>query len=235
MKFEAIKAVVFDYGATLDTNGVHWYHIFASEWTKHFPTLADEALREAYVYAERSLAAKKLVAKTDTFHLVLQKKIDLQAEYLIEKGLLASVGAKQRENLVEGCYSVPLTCTAKAKEVLDKLGSRFRLALISNFYGNILSVLDEFGLKSYFEAITESASVGLSKPDPKLYEHCLDCLQLKGEECVMVGDSYPKDIVPAKKLGFHTVWLKGKGWQEEKRECPMADEVILSLEELTEK
>lgn len=234
MRFEAVKAVVFDYGATLDTNGVHWYHIFASEWSKLFPSLTDEAMREAYVYAERSLAAKKLVARTDTFHRVLVKKINLQAEYLIEKGVLASVCAKQREDLTEDCYSVPLACTAKAKEVLDVLSVRFRLALISNFYGNILTVLDEFGLRSYFENITESASVGLSKPDPKLYEHCLDCLQLKGEECVMVGDSYPKDIVPAKKLGFHTVWLRGKGWQEEKRECSMADEVILSLQELME-
>lgn len=51
----------------------------------------------------------------------------------------------------------------------------------------------------------------------------------------MVGDSYPKDIVPAKKLGFLTIWLKVKGWQEENKSEDCADIVIENLNEIISK
>ena len=112
---------------------------------------------------------------------------------------------------------------------------KYRIALISNFYGNVEAVLSEFGLRGYFELVVESASVGYSKPDKRLYEYCLEHLGLKGEECLMIGDSYPKDIVPAKKLGFRTIWLKGRGWQKEDgSDASSADEIINDLQQVGE-
>ena len=66
-KDKNLKAFVFDFGATLDTGGIHWYNVFFDQYTKEFPYLSDKIFREAYVYAERNLSKKYLVKPTDTF------------------------------------------------------------------------------------------------------------------------------------------------------------------------
>ena len=51
----------------------------------------------------------------------------------------------------------------------------------------------------------------------------------------MVCGGNPKDIVAAKKLGFLTIWLKVKGWQEENKSEDCADIVIETLNEIISK
>jgi putative hydrolase of the HAD superfamily len=46
------------------------------------------------------------------------------------------------------------------------------------------------------------------KPNHKPFLYALNKLKLKSEGCVMVGDSLIRDIAPAKKLGFKTVFAK---------------------------
>ena len=111
MRYDNLKAVVFDYGATLDTNGVHWYNIFRDEYLSEFPKLKDEDLRNAYVYGERMLAKQRMVSSNDTFLQVLEKKIRLQADFLTENGILEDISAETLKHLVDNCYSVPVSCT----------------------------------------------------------------------------------------------------------------------------
>ena len=73
-------------------------------------------------------------------------------------------------------------------------------------------MLKAFDLRKYFQAIIESAVVGVRKPDPKIFALGVEALGLKPEEVLVVGDSYKKDIVPAESLGCKVAWLKGKGW-----------------------
>ena len=40
------------------------------------------------------------------------------------------------------------------------------------------------------------------KPNPKYYEEILQRLDLKPEECVMVGNDFEEDMVPTEKLGI---------------------------------
>ena len=56
-----IRGVIFDYGGTLDTRGDHWSHILRQGW-EHCGIKADEQqFRHAYVYAERALAAHRIM------------------------------------------------------------------------------------------------------------------------------------------------------------------------------
>ena len=89
------------------------------------------------------------------------------------------------------------------------------LVLVSNFYGNIETVLEDFGIRRFFGAIIESAVLGIRKPDPRIFEHGVKALGLLPEETLVIGDSYRKDIVPAESIGCQAIWLKGKGWTEE--------------------
>lgn len=89
------------------------------------------------------------------------------------------------------------------------------MVLVTNFYGNMPVVLNEFGLDNFFRCIVESSVVGIRKPDPALFAMGVEALHIAAEEIVVIGDSYRKDIYPALTLGCKTVWLKNLCWEEE--------------------
>ena len=62
--------------------------------------------------------------------------------------------------------------------VLKELSEKYPLVLVSNFYGNVETVLKDFGIDTYFKEIIESAVVGVSKPDPKIFSLGVEALGL---------------------------------------------------------
>ena len=106
------------------------------------------------------------------------------------------------------------------------------MVLVSNFYGNIAVVLQEFGFEGLFQHIIESAVVGIRKPDPRIFTLGVEALGLTPEEVTVVGDSMDKDIIPAKKAGCHTVWFKGEGWTDDPVDESIPDKIITDLNEL---
>jgi len=84
--------------------------------------------------------------------------------------------------------------------------------MVTNFYGNMRSVLKDFQIDHFFPVIIESATAGVRKPDPQIFRLGVEALQLPANEVVVIGDSYDKDIVPAKTTGCQTIWLKNTGW-----------------------
>ena len=66
------------------------------------------------------------------------------------------------------------------------------MVLVSNFYGNINTILDDFKLK-FFDSVIESAVVGIRKPDPRIFQLGVDALKMPAERTVVIGDSYSKD------------------------------------------
>lgn len=226
-----IKGVIFDYGGTIDTNGIHWGEVIREEY-HHAGVMIEKALfREAYVYAERALAKAPIINADDTFHTLLHKKIALQAEYLNEKDY--PIGKEKAGEIADGCYRRVLDTLATSRAIVEELSGRYPTVLVTNFYGNMPVVLKEFGLDSCFGHIIESAVVGLRKPAPALFAKGVEALGLEPFEVVVIGDSYRKDIHPARTLGCKAVWLKKVCWEEELI-VPGAEPtaIISSLEEL---
>ena len=230
-----IKGYIFDYGGTIDTCGCHWgMKIWHAYEQLGFP-VTEEQYREAYVYAERALGKNPIIQPDFTFRRTLEEKIRLQFEHLQLQGLVAATGfslANNRAKVVEVLYNDVVRTVSESKEVLLKLKESYPLVLVSNFYGNIGVVLQEFGLDGIFNEIIESAVVKVRKPDPRIYQLGVEALQLPAENIVVVGDSYDKDIVPAHSIGCKTVWIKGESWTPDEQEQGVADRVIMSLKEL---
>ena len=203
-----VKGIIFDYGGTIDTNGIHWAEVIWEQYIAAGVTIEKQLFRDAYVYAERALAKSPIIEPTDTFHRLLTKKIAIHAEFLKGK-----ITPPQQDIIGEGCC--------------------YPMVLVTNFYGNMNVVLKEFGLKEYFPIIIESSVVGIRKPDPALFALGVEALGLKAGDVVVIGDSYRKDIYPSHTLGCKTVWLKGACWEEE---TPSPDalphSIIGSIEEL---
>ena len=116
------------------------------------------------------------------------------------------------EAVAQYCYRAARECVEEARPVIEALYARYPLVLVSNFYGNVESVLADFDLRRYFGAIIESAVVGVRKPDPAIFGLGVEALGLAPGEVLVVGDSLRKDILPAESLGCRTAWIKGKGW-----------------------
>ena len=121
------------------------------------------------------------------------------------------------------------------KQVLEHLKQKgYPMVLVSNFYGNINQVLKDAGIDGYFEEVIESAVVGVRKPNPAIFALGVCALDLPASQVLVVGDTYGKDIVPAHKLGCHTLWIKGLQWEEKKVDESIPDGIIQKLSEMEE-
>lgn len=121
------------------------------------------------------------------------------------------------------------------KQVLEHLKQKgYPMVLVSNFYGNINQVLKDAGIDGYFEDVIESAVVGVRKPNPAIFALGVCALDLPASQVLVVGDTYGKDIIPAHKLGCHTLWIKGLQWEEKKVDESIPDGIIKKLSEMEE-
>ena len=234
-EFTDIKGVIFDYGGTIDTNSVHWAEVLWAAYEQLNVPVEKQDFRDAYVYGERAMAKHPLVKTTDNFHQVLRIKTHLQIGHLFELGILKADATERviyAEGIADICYNHVLEVLKMARPVVAKLAEKYKLVLVSNFYGNIETILKDFQLDSYFSHIVESSVVGVRKPDPAIYQLGVDAMGFKPEEIVVIGDSYTKDMVPAKKVGCHVVWLSGPAWGKEEIDPELPDLTIHSLDEV---
>jgi len=226
-----IEGLLLDYGGTIDTNGRHWAVVFYKKYLQFGLQLSKQEFYDAYVFAERKMALEPIIKSYFTFEDVLSVKVAAQMQYLNKEELFSTVGIE----IVKSCNALVGGCIEQAKPVLKALGKRYKLLIVSNFYGNLENVLDDYNLMDYFQGVVESARVGVRKPDPKIYQLGVDALQLSAENCAVVGDSYSKDIVPAKICGCKSIWLQNEGWEDENIAYDInADVVIRSFDSLTE-
>lgn len=209
----SIKGIIFDYGGTIDSRGVHWSEIIYDGYRACGVPVGKDTFREAYVYAERELARVRHIMPDDNFHTLLLKKMRIELQWLADNGHLDAGAVERYAEPVAGyCYAAARDAIAEARPTLESLHARYPMVLVSNFYGNVEAVLRDFDLLRYFRTIIESAVVGVRKPDPHIFELGVEALSLRPAEVLVIGDSYRKDIVPAESIGCHVAWLKGKGW-----------------------
>lgn len=228
-----IKGIIFDYGGTIDSNGKHWAEVLWEAYRQNSVPVTKEQFREAYVYAERHLAVNPLIEPHHTFRDLLKIKIALQIEELKSKEYLPATDNSAGYVLAisNQCYTFVRNLISEEKALLSQLHEKYPMVLVSNFYGNVQAVLADFGIITYFDEVIESAVVGLRKPDPAIFSLGVKQLNIPPSNIVVIGDSYTKDIVPAKSIGCKTIWLKGKGWEEDEDNAT-ADVVIKDFEEL---
>lgn len=226
-----LKGYIFDYGGTLDTGGQHWGKVIWHAYERQQVPVSEEAFRDAYVHAERTLGRNPIIQPDFTFYKTIETKIRIQLEYLQEKNDVSSVSYYLKK-LTDDLYALTCKETAKSREVLLQLKQQYPMVLVSNFYGNIATVLKEFKLDGIFDTIIESAVVGVRKPDPQIFTLGVEALGIQPDEVVVVGDSMDKDIIPAGKAGCHTVWYKGEGWTNDPVDESPAEKVITDLTQL---
>jgi len=66
-------------------------------------------------------------------------------------------------------------------------------------------ILDAFGVREDFDAITTSERVGRTKPDPAMFETALNAAGVPAERSLMIGDRYRHDMDGAASLGMGAI------------------------------
>ena len=217
-----MRAILFDFGGTIDTNGVHWSEMFREYYRRHHLRVEKEAFDRAFVATEQALLREADIATLD-FRQLLVRQFTLQMGLL---GINDPGGLADR--LGGECFGEVADTVASASDLLAVFGKRYLLGLVSNFYGNLVPVCRGFGLDGLFGTMVDSAVEGVRKPDPAIFMLALERLGVPAAEAWVVGDSYDRDIVPGKTLGCSTIWLRGGGWTTP-ADTAAADVTITSL------
>jgi 2-haloalkanoic acid dehalogenase type II len=85
----------------------------------------------------------------------------------------------------------------------------YRLGLISNASddADVQALVDNAGLRDYFEVILTSAAQGIRKPNPQIFWTALDSLDVLPAQAAMVGDTLGADILGAQNAGIFSIWV----------------------------
>jgi len=97
-----------------------------------------------------------------------------------------------------------------AIETLEILKSRgYRMGIISNTSDdqNVQGIVNQSGLRPYFEYILTSAALGIRKPDMRIFQAALDHFQVPPVAAAMVGDLLQTDMLGANQMGIYSIWI----------------------------
>ena len=230
-----IKGYIFDYGGTLDSAGCHWGKMLWHAYERQQVPVTWDEFKEAYIYAERYLSANPIIKPDYTFKRTLEVKLRLEMEYLCTQGYWNAGEEELRRvhsTVLNHLYSQVVAITTHSREVLEVLHRTCPMVLVTNFYGNMHSVLREFGFTPFFSKVIESSVVGIRKPDSRIFTLGVEALGLQPDEVMVVGDSFYKDVEPALKAGCHAVWFKGEGWYDQTYDETVPDKVITDMAQL---
>ena len=95
-----------------------------------------------------------------------------------------------------------------APDVLSALHGKYKLGIIANQSLGTQERIDNWGIGKYFDVVMASAEAGCAKPDLKIFTAALNKAGCAPADAVMIGDRLDNDIIPARKLGMKTVWVR---------------------------
>jgi len=241
-----IRALIFDFGGTLDGNGVHWlertYQFIKDrhpEVTREAFDAADKAAVRAFAldhsanagsYQEGSMLPIGAIASQAAARCTLRETAEAIASGIYQR--LGLSNEMKMEYIKWFCAGVTQSLAAN-RCWLQTLHGTYRLGVISNNFGNTHGWCEEYGLSTLLEVIIDSTVFGVGKPDARIFEAALSALDIAPNQAIYIGDSYAADMVGAKNVGMWTAWLVG----DQIKACPnpsMVDVRLSRLQGLTD-
>lgn len=200
------RAVLFDFGGTLDCNGVPWKERFLRLFRDEGLALAPDRFDRAFYDADDALVG------TVPAELSYRETVMTLARGVAARLELTSASLPERVG--ERFWLASLTRLAANLPLLEDLHGRYRLGIVSNFYGNLHTVCRDAGIARLFGVIVDSARLGCTKPDPAIFRAATDALDITPDAALFVGDSLTRDIAGARALGMPGIWLAAEAGTE---------------------
>jgi putative hydrolase of the HAD superfamily len=189
------RAVIFDLWQTLVPWPVEGAKRMYAGLAEHFG--ADpERFRELWLHGRRDRELGPMEP-----HLR-----SLAAELGFE-GDIAGAATLRRDWTFE--YLIPRPDAVPTLEELRRRGHR--LGMISACSEEVPDVWERTPFGGLFDSTVFSCSVGVSKPDPRIYEVACEELGVEARDCLFVGDGANDELPGAERVGMTALQLRAPG------------------------
>jgi HAD superfamily hydrolase (TIGR01549 family) len=235
VKERHIRCILFDLGSTL------WTAVDKAEWL----SLEESSNLIAVETLLRFTNDKDITSlETQTLGTLLRRSVEKQIRFGARQNpgyepdfVVATIEALQQlgisnanHALGEDIYEALRIRIPNSRVLFDDTLSAltalkqrsYILGVVTNrHYGGLpfYEDLQSMGLLDLFEYehMAISADLGIRKPNPDIFMHALNKLNVKPEEAAMVGDSLQADILGAKMLNILAIWKPKASLVEEAR------------------
>ena len=93
-------------------------------------------------------------------------------------------------------------------EILEYLRPRYKLYILTNgFRETQFKKLRNCGLDRYFDQVFTSETIGINKPDVRIFQWAVNSVNARKKECLMIGDDNEVDIAGASSFGIDSVYF----------------------------
>ena len=217
-------AVLFDFGGTLDADGLTWKERLFRLCVAEGAVLTPGRFDPLFYAADDKLvgAVPPTLSFLDTVFRLVAAVADAMA--LRDNHLPI-------DRIARRFVGDAMETLRGNTPLLSRLSRRYRLGIVSNFYGNLATVCEEAGIRRLFGVVIDSGRVGYVKPDSRIFHRAVEELGLTPADATFVGDSLSRDMAGARAAGMRHIWLDG-GTDPTAKPCCPGDRVIASLHEL---
>ena len=186
------KAILFDAGGTLVTMHPTKFGDVVEPVTGQRPDPA--RMIDAHYLAMDAIGRNSHLLEDDTWwHWWLGKYLGFAGFEPTEEAIMALAGTR-------GLWQHPIPGALEIVAAAKEAG--YRVAVVSNADGHVARDLEAAGFGELFETIIDSTVVGVSKPDPAIFDPALDALGVEASEAWYVGDSALFDLQGSRNAGL---------------------------------
>lgn len=199
-----MKSLLFDYGGTLDADGTTWLERFYPIYKENGLVFSKDNFDRAFYDSDDNLHARHELKGLDLAQTVRLQVKDVMKILAPGRSDLINPIA---DRFVADCRSQ----FERLTPVLERLSKRYRLGIVSNFYGNLDGILAAENLRPLFSVVADSGVLGVTKPEAAIFLHAARGVSAAPADCVMIGDSVKRDIRGAANVGMRRALVVAGG------------------------
>jgi len=197
------KAIIFDlFGTLVDSYSVQGYNRLLTDMASALK-LPTEDFSKLWSKIWRDTTYERGVG--------IFKTTEESIRYICNK-----INVSVSDENIKKCEQIRLETTRKgltpkngAIDILKKLrGLGYKIGLITNCSAEVPRLWKNTEFLHFFDITIFSASVGLKKPDPKIYNLACEQLGVNPNECIYFGDGDSNELSGASQLGMDAVMIR---------------------------
>jgi len=193
----SIKCIIFDLGGVVLTNDWYYCPKKDKEIFYHFGLTENDT------------------GKAWNKYWPLYKIGKITEDQFWKRFLKKSKPQKINTDIIKKIYKKYQGQIENMPNLVKKLKKKYKVAALTNVGKEWLEYkLNKSGLNKTFDIVVSSCYSGVAKPDEKIYEILIEKLGLAPSLCVFIDDK-ESCLLPAKKIGLHTILFKNQNQLEE--------------------
>jgi 2-haloalkanoic acid dehalogenase type II len=210
---QKIEAVLFDLGGTLIHFEGAWPDLMETANRGLLKNLKEQGIEleaEAFLNKFRHRLAEYYVQRESEF--IEYTTAQILHNLLIEMGhpeitLQMLKPALKRLYAVSQAQWKTESDTMSTLNVLKKSGIRMGIVSNASDDDDVQTLIDNAGIRSYFDFVLSSAACGIRKPNPRIFQIALDHWKIPNQQAAMVGDTLGADVLGANNVGIYSIWI----------------------------